>query len=298
MFATLLLLLSCTPTDSAIADARRVLESALASGDVSAISDAARSAGALEGRDPALDRLLGDALANHLLKAEDGALLLRNNPAPDDPVWVAAATDAALRVGDRPWLHELLVAQGLELDLEHPVVAQVERLAAREADVDHKVLTQVVRDCTLVDGRPKLGRRQVDLPVPDNLERALRLLGATELIAARTTLVYSPRSFHERSWKCQAGWLPATSYTSIPVPLPPRGVVVVVSDGVTTGYVELERSDLGPWASVSGDPDMAARWLQAGSLLDDLGSDPDADARMLARYGTGLALPAAAEPGG
>lgn len=291
MLAVLMLILACSTGDPAISQARTALQAALASGDVSAVSDAARAAGDLEGRDPALDRLLGDALANHLLRAEDGARLLRANPAPTDPVWLDAATDAALRTGDRPWLAELLALRGLDLDLKRSVVGQVMRLSASDAAVDHAVLVRVVQDCALVDSRTRIGRQPVDLPVPNSLQKTLTLLGATDIIAARTTLVYSPRTSTERSWKCAAGWLPEGSYRTIPDPLPPRGIALVVTDGRTTASVELESTRNGPWATSSGDPALVARWLQAGAMMDGLGADPDADSKVLARFGPGLALP-------
>lgn len=289
-----LLLTACTPTspDADRTQARDRLAQALASADLAQVSEAARAAAAFEGQDPALDRLLGDALANHLLRAADGAALLKANPAPDDPAWVAAATDAALRANDRPWLGELLAAQGHTLNLDHAVVEQVQRLAARERDVDQATLIQAVRDCTLVDGRPSIGRRQVDLPAPATLERALRLFGATNVVVSRTQLVYSPRTNHERAWKCDTGWLQFGGHQGIPDPLPPKGVVVAATDGVTTGYVELDLKPQGPWATVSHDPDLVARWLQAAALLAELGDDPQAEAKVLQRYGAGLALPA------
>ncbi|MCK6503786.1 hypothetical protein L6R53_10370 [Myxococcota bacterium] len=289
-----LLLAACTttPPDAEWGQARDRLSQALASGDPGQVSEAARAASAFEGKDPALDRLLGDALANHLLRAADGAALLKANPAPQDPAWVSAATDAALRANDRAWLGELLAAQGHELNLQHSVVEQVQRLAARERDVGHAMLIQAVRDCTLVDGRPMLGRRQVDLPVPATLERALTLLGATNVVVSRTQLVYSPRTNHERAWKCDTGWLQFGGHQGIPDPLPPKGVLVAATDGVTTGYVELDLKPQGPWATVSDDPDLVARWLQAAALLEELDGDPQAEAKVLQRYGAGLALPA------
>ncbi|NOY26893.1 MAG: hypothetical protein GXP62_13560 [Oligoflexia bacterium] len=292
MLAVLMLILACSSGDPAISQARTALQAALASGDVTAVSNAARAAGDLEGKDPALDRLLGDALANHLLRTEDGARLLRANPAPGDPVWLDAATDAALRIGDRPWLAKLLALRGVELDLKRSVVDQVMRLSASDASIDHKVLETVVEDCALVGSRTRTGRRPVDLPVPDSLQKTLTVLGATHIIAARTTLVYSPRTSTDRSWKCAAGWLPQGSYHTIPDPLPPRGIVLVATDGRTTGSVELESTRSGPWATSSGDPALVARWLQAGAMMDGLGADPDAETKVLARFGHGLALPA------
>lgn len=288
-----LLLLACTrdQPDAELAAARDRLSAALATQDPAQVSEAARAASTWEGKDPALDRLLGDALANHLLRAPEGAALLKANPAPEDPAWVLAATNAALRANDRPWLAELLAAQGYTLNLDHSVVEQVQRLAAREREVDHAMLIQAVRDCTLVDGRPMLGRRQVDLPVPSTLERTLRLLGATEVVVSRTQLVYSPRTNHDRAWKCDTGWLQLGGHAGIPDPLPPKGVLVAVTDGTTTGYVELDVKPQGPWATVSNDADQAARWLQAAALLEELGDDPQAEAKVLQRYGAGLALP-------
>ena len=63
-------------------------------------SSVAQQASVWEGQDARLDRMIGDALANVLMSADDGLRLLRSNPAPGDRGWREAMQGAALRTGD------------------------------------------------------------------------------------------------------------------------------------------------------------------------------------------------------
>jgi len=277
--------------DSGLAQARQGLQDALAQGDVQRVSDAARAASTWQDKDPALDRALGDALANVLLRPQEGAALLKANPAPEDPAWVDAALDAALRSSDRVWMGQLYAAQGLDLDLDTPAMDQLIRLSKSDRDIHHALVESVVRDCMLVDQQPRLGLRQVDLPVTASLRRALDLLGATHVVVARTVLQLSPRSTHDRAWQCHTGWLPEGELDQVPDPLPPRGVLLAATDGQTVGFINIDMTPQGPWAQSSPDPAMVARWLRAGALLDELGADPQAADKLRARFGAGLAAP-------
>lgn len=270
---------------------RQALQAALEGGDLQAISEAARAAAAFEGQDPALDRLLGEALANHLLKGAEGLALLRGNPLPGDRRWLEATADAAMRAGDLPVLVETMQQLGLPYDATLPATEQVARLSRQDRAVRHTLLAEVARKCALVDARPQLGRQFLDMPSSPNLERALRLLGATEIVLTRTHLQYSPRTPVERSFQCRTAWLPE-GMDSVPSPLPPKGVLLSVTDGVTRGYLEIQSASIGDWIKVVDDAPQAARWLNAAYLLDALGVDPTAEAQVLERFGPGLALPA------
>lgn len=294
MWMASLLLLACGSSclGSGIDARREALRQAMAEGDQAKVSEAARAASEFEGKDPVLDRMLGDALANHLFRGAEGLALLQANPAPDDPAWVAATADAALRAKDLVVLDGLMRAQGVQLNLDLPALEQVQRLSLQDRSVTHQVLVEVDRRCALVDKRPLLGRQEVDMPSSPSLERALRLLGATEIVVTRTHLVFSPRSPKERSYQCKTAWLPEGEWQTIPSPLPPRGVMVAVTDGTTRGYMELQTKAGGDWVLASDDSQQVGRWLNAAYLLDALSLDPDADAKVLARFGSGLVLPA------
>ena len=66
---------------TALVEARDALAEALTTRDPGSVSTAARAASEFEGQDPALDRMLGDALANVLMRPADGIALLRAHPA-------------------------------------------------------------------------------------------------------------------------------------------------------------------------------------------------------------------------
>ncbi len=316
MWWMLLMLLACgeRPGDDAgvvapagpapeLAAAHETLRTALAGDDLDAISAAARAASAFQGQDRTLDRDLGDALSNRLLHPEAGAVLLRSSADPADEQWLRAARDAALRLGDRTWLSELVAAPEPDADdwsglsLDHPVVDQVIVAARTDATVDTALLHEVLADCTLVDARPMLGRRQVDLPAPTALRPVLELFGATRVVIARTQLTQRGAGLGATTWQCERGWLSDRLGDDLPDPLPPKGALVAATDGRDSAWLELENTRSGPWASVASDAEAAARWVQAATLLDErlaAGDAPaDARARVLARFGPGL-LPSGA----
>ncbi len=289
-----LLLLACVSScgGSGMETRREALRLAMAEGDQAKVSEAARAASEFEGTDPALDRMLGDALANHLFRGAEGLALLQANPLPEDPAWVAATADAALRAKDLVVLDGMMRAQGVQLNLDLPALEQVQRLSLQDRTVGHQLLVEVDRRCALVDQRPLLGRQEVDMPSSPSLERALRLLGATEVVVTRTHLVFSPKSPRERSFQCKTAWLPEGETSGIPSPLPPKGVLVAVTDGTIRGYLEIQSREGGEWVMASDDAQQAGRWLNAAYLLDAMLTAPDAEAKVLERYGSGLALPA------
>lgn len=288
-----LLLLACVGScgGSGIEARREALRLAMTEGDQAKVSEAARAASEFEGTDAALDRMLGDALANHLFRGAEGLALLQANPLPEDPAWVAATADAALRAKDLTMLDGLMRAQGVQLNLDLPALEQVQRLSLQDRTVGHALLVEVDRRCALVDQRPLLGRQEVDMPSSPSLDRALRLLGATELVVTRTHLVFSPKSPRERSFQCKTAWLPEGQTATLPSPLPPKGIMLAVTDGTTRGFLEIQNKEGGEWVMASDDSQQAGRWLSVAYLLDALLTDPDADAKALERFGSGLALP-------
>lgn len=280
------------PADAARGAALAELRRALETGAQAEVATAAKAASAFQGQDPALDRALGDALANHLLRAKEGAALLRDNPAPQDPDWRRAALDAALRSDDRAWLASLLGEEALDLELDHPVVDEVVLRSRQHAEVDHRVLLEVVRDCMLLDGRPQMGLRSIDLPVPPTLDATLALFGPERVLVARTQYFRPPSSSREEVWQCRSGWIPAGQERRLPADIPPRGIAVAVTDGQRSAWFDVESTAQGPWATVGSDPSSTARWLLAAALMEErlaAGDSPEAaTARVLERHGPGL----------
>ena len=107
-----LLLIACGGMPSEGKLAAEQLNAALVRRDVAEVSAAARAADAFRGQDPALDRALGDALANVLMRPEQGLPLLKANPAPDDATWRTAMRGAAVRLGDQAEMNAAWAATG------------------------------------------------------------------------------------------------------------------------------------------------------------------------------------------
>ncbi|MCB9777013.1 MAG: hypothetical protein H6742_00450 [Alphaproteobacteria bacterium] len=264
---------------------------------LTALAEAARQAALLQGHDPALDTLVGDAQANLLLRGKEGADWLKAHPAPDDPEWQRAARDAALRAGDLAWLDELLQARDIRIDLDLPAVEQTVRLAKRDRAIDADTLVQVAADCALLDARPPSGRRQIDYPVRPTFFRALELLGASRVVVGNVALVRNPRTGADRHWQCHSAFISADDPTTFPDGIPARGMVVGVTDGLVRGWIDIEGSSAGPWARSSHTPELAERWLLAAEYLEELGGTPAAEAAVVERYGNTLKATTGAEGG-
>ena len=261
--------------------ARDRLESALDARDPDAVARAAREAAAWKGRDPELDRALGDALANVLLRPKEGLVLLRANPAPDDPAWRLATAEAVLREGDP----EAIAAAAREMALgtvpaDHPVVAQVAWVAAHDPAVRWGDLAQAVETCELLDRAARKGLVDLDAPVGGPLVAAARALGAERVVAGRP-LDPDPDLRLHRPWACRF---------AIPVEGEPteagrwRAVhVVAARDGLRVTLWLRPEGD-GWRAFGASDLEVADRWLAAAELLAG-GAGP---AAVKARFPGGL----------
>lgn len=279
-------LLSCGGLSSEGVQAREALSAALATRDVASVSGAARAAAAWQGQDPALDRMLGDALANVLMKPEEGWPLLLANPAPEDPSWGRALRGAALRSGDSARVVEAWRRSGAgELPGNPGLVAQIGARARKDPAFDVDGAADLLRRCALLGRRPLTGRRALGMAVDGDLFAAARALGAQELVLARS-LMPIDQSRGEEIWRCADMVLLETG--SLPSPLPPRVTVLGASDGRTEVFLELREEEGVPVAFVASHAEHGARWMRAASLWAEAGGGEAGAARVREVLGEGL----------
>jgi hypothetical protein len=286
-----LLALSCSsapadPLGEAGRSARDKLAQALVERVPTEVGRAARAASGWEGKDPALDRLLGDALANVLMKPAEGLALLRAHPAPEDPAWAKATLDAAMRSGTP----QTITAVWAQLErpavaAAHPVVQQVAQRARQDPTLEYGLLEDVVGRCVLLDGQPQIGRKPLDLPALAELAPAARALGAHGVVLGRAPRRSDPDpAAGAGPWHCGQRVLLETAW---PVPML-RSMVIGATDGVVSVYLDIKLQDEGPWAYATNDTKAGARWLRAAQLYKDAGGGAAGSAKVRQVLGQGL----------
>lgn len=273
-------------------EAAEQLKQALATHDVAAVGAAGRAASAWKGQDPALDRMLGDALANVLMRPTEGLPLLIANPAPEDPAWRDAVLGAATRAEDMATvanarallkLSELDLGDEMGLDL----LAQVGATARRHPELPVDELERVVLACRLLDRRPRTGRQRMDSPVPRTMVAGAVALGATRVVMAR------PEDRSDRDPTTMDAPYRCTQLRLIegadrPEPLPPRGMLFAAEQGEGAIFIDTQIQNGEAWAYGASDVDSADRWLSAAELV--AGGE---GARVEAVLGRGLMPPTA-----
>ncbi len=286
-----LLALACssTPADPLGVEgraARDALAQALVERDVALVGTAARVASGWEGKDPALDRLLGDALANVLMKPEEGLALLQAQPAPEDPAWARATLDAAMRTGTPKTITDVWAEIGRPpLAASHPVVQQVVQRTRRDPQLHHDLLEDVVGRCVLMGRQPKVGRSALDLPALPELLPAARALGATLVVVSRGFRRTDPDpTAGAGPWNCGRRVLLDTEW---PDPML-RALAIGATDGQTVLFLDIKLQGKHPWVYAGNDAPAGARWLKAASLYRDAGGGDAGVARVRAELGMGL----------
>jgi len=266
--------------------ARVGLEEALVQRDPKTVAKAARTASKWEGKDPVLDRLLGDSLANVLMKPDDGLALLRANPDPADPSWGRAFMSAAMRSGTAENLAEAWAAAGRPAaEFAHPVVHQVAQRARLDPAMGPELLEDVVGRCVLLDGQPMVGRDALDLPAMPELIAAAGALGAAPVAVGRASRRTDPDPVTGAGpWRCQRRTLMDTQW---PEPIP-RSFVIGATDGQSRVFIDVQLQNDLPWAYAASDSAMAARWIRAASLYKDAGGGAQGVAKVRQVLGTGL----------
>lgn len=260
--------------------ARESLREALVVREVPGVTRAVRVAERWEGRDPDLDRLLGDAVANVLMRPDEGLRLLRAHPAPEQESWREAVGGAAIRIGGPEALSAAIAEAGLpSLPAGSDVAEQVTLRARSDPSIGWPDLVEAVEGCALVDAVSGRGLQELDLPSPPTLPEAARALGAVRVVVARAARAPGARE----SWTCATGDLVPGG--RIPDPLP-RNLSVVATDGTLVLGVRVHPTGAGPWAYGSNDAKAAARWIAFAAALED-GMDAE-DPALRSRFGRGL----------
>ena len=295
-----LLLIACGGMPSEGKLAAEQLNAALVRRDVAEVSAAARAADAFRGQDPALDRALGDALANVLMRPEQGLPLLKANPAPDDAAWRTALRGAAVRLGDQAEMNAAWAATGGgEISFLHAIAETATARARRDPAFDLSQLDRVNADCALLVTRPMLGRAALDAPARASLLDAVRALGATDLVLARPALPTDadPLASAPGPWRC--GEWTMLEGESWPVNFPPRMLVMGATDGNDSVFIEARIEDGKPWVFNTSVGAWGARWLRAADLYDDAGGGEAGAKKVREVLGSGLAgtaFPSAGSP--
>ena len=287
---TWLLWLACgsTPTPDLPADgalARDKMAQSLQSRDPAEVSRHAREAARWEGQDPALDRLLGDALANVLMHPEDGLRLLQANPLPGDPDWEKAHLAATMRSGNAAAMESAFTATGRpSLNFNHTVVQQMVRRMLSDPQIGPEVMIEAIADCTLIDAQPNVGRKVLDQPARPDLLMVAPMVGAIRTVLARPVFRGDPEPSSSRGpLFCNQKVLIADGW---PTPLP-RTMTVGLTDGVHHVFIDIKVQDGEAWAFATSDATAAGRWVQATQLL----ATPGGEEVVRERYREGLWSP-------
>jgi hypothetical protein len=267
--------------------ARAELAQALVARIPAQVGPVARRASAWEGKDPALDRLLGDALANVLIKPEAGLALLQAHPAPDDPTWSEATLNAAMRTGSPTTITKVWAQLGRPaVAAGHPVVQQVVLRARRDLTLGYPVLEDVARRCELLDAQPQIGRQVLDLPALAELAPAARALGAHGVVLGRAARRSDPDpAAGAGPWNCGRRVLLEAEW---PEPML-KSFVIGATDGNSAVFLDIKLQAEGPWAYAASESAAGARWIRAAGIYRDAGGGERGVAAVQLALGQGLA---------
>lgn len=276
------------PEGPSLDEARADLAAALETREVEPVAAAARAAARYEGQDPALDHLIGDALANVLMKPSEGLPLLTASPSEGDPAWERAILGAALRAGTPEALGDWPVRLGRGVE-PHPVLAQLSLAARQDPAVGWELAEEAVAACTLLDAAPQRGRQPAEGRVPDTVFAAAQALGAEQLALGRPDYLTDPDPLlGERPFRCrQHRWVETLE---LPDPLV-LNVVVAARRGEERAWLWVGAGLEEPEAIAASSTEAAARWLAAATLLGQPG-DAAAGAELVrTALGEGLLPP-------
>ena len=249
--------------------ARTALRQAIASGDADAVGDAARVADRWRGRDAELDRLLGHALANVLMRPDPGLELLESAPASDDPEWVRQVASAALRKGDFATLQRVSRGLGLpSVDLLNPAVEQYVVRARQDPALGWDDMAEAVRRCELLDAQPRRGRLPLDRVAPASVPHTALALGAARVVMGRPERLDDHDPLEGTgNVKCETGRL--VEGLRLPRPLP-RNLTVAAEQDSHRLYIFVKPRDGEAWAYGTNDASAVLRWLDATDTLDPI----------------------------
>ncbi len=267
---TMLFLVACTADPGAELPkagitARAQLADALNQRDPVVVGPLAEQAAVWEGQDPALDRLLGDALGNVLMNAEDGLRLLRSAPSPGDSSWEEATRSAALRTG-KP---ETIEAVWSELNqppapFDNPVLSQLVQRMRADTSMGSAAVVDAVFDCQLLDAQPTVGRKPLDHPALPELIEAAILMGADQVAAGRPQYRSDPDPESGRGpLQCQRKVLLTEGW---PTPFS-KTLTLGLRQGDRTAFIDIKLEDGQPWAYATSDVLLGDRWIRGMKAL-------------------------------
>jgi hypothetical protein len=271
----LLVALGCASGPPAeLVAARTTLQDALTTRDPTQVSTAARAASTFEGQDPTLDRLLGDALANVLMRPADGIALLRNNPSPSDTTWATAYESAALRTGEAAVLEASFRETGsTPIAAPEALVAWMGARALRDPHLTIHDFRAAAADCALYDQQPTRGRRTVDQPAPEGFLTTLAQLGATRVVLGRAEVPPDPPADTGQGLQpCTRGRI----YPTVAWPKPlPRHVTVAIDTATQPLFLSVQPQDGTPWVFASTRNDIAGELVAlARAVSEGAPADP------------------------
>ena len=261
--------------------ARDQLAQVLTSRDPKQVERAAEAAGQWEGQDAALDRLLGDALANVLMHADAGLKLLESRPMIGDPNWERAVLLATARTGDTQAMKTTWKRVNRHApSFSNPVTnSMVQRL-----NVDPKMTIKDFEDgihaCAILDAQPAVGRKALEFPVSTDLLKVASWVGSDAVIMGR------PRTKADNDPDRATGpiqcsnklvldeWPTAISTT----------LTVSLSSGSKRVFIDIKQTGNEQWSYATSDPVAGGHWIQAMHMA----TLPDAEARIRKRFTDGL----------
>jgi hypothetical protein len=283
---TLLYLMACTDPigpqlSPAGVAAKSELAQALETRDPPTVSTKAETAAQWEGQDPALDRMLGDALANVLMHPTDGLRLLHANPSPDDPDWTKAVLLGTLRGGDVEAMKTAWTAAGRAVPaFDNPITLAMIQRAHADPTLALSRIEAGINGCALLDAQPPIGRTALDYPAAPALLEVARWLGADATVVGRPKAATDADPQQGRGpLQCERKVL----LDAWPVPLT-KTLTLGLSMGQRKVFIDIKINDGEPWVFATSDALAGGRWIQALSLHDT----PNAEQRIRALYPDGL----------
>ncbi len=276
MHVTLTTLLSgCGGHSSGLTSARDRLDEAMTTRDPAQVSRAAREAGAYEGQDPTLDRLLGDALANVLMRPHEGLKILESIPARGnhDEAWATAVGSAAMRTGEQAVLSTLLArTEAPAIETSPELLSWTATRALQDPQLSIHSLRELTADCQLYDSHPSRGRRTVDQPAPHDLPQTLTKMGGDRVVLGRAETPTDPAPESGRGLQpCTTGRL----FAEIEWPRPlPRHLTVSTAIAEYTLHMSVRPESGLPWVFGSTRDDIAGEVVAEARRVSE-GGDPD-----------------------
>lgn len=268
---------------------RERLKAALEARDPATVSEAARAADAFRGQDDGLDVLLGDALANVLMRPEQGWPLLMAHPAPQDPAWATAVRGAAIRSGDPVKVEAAWAKTGAPDGRMLDAILQVAHARAlKDPHFDLSRVDEANADCALVLQRPTLGSYSLVAAGRASLLDAARALGATEIALARPVVPSDPDPLlgNPGPWRC-ADWA-LLDGDAWPAELPPRMLLLAATDGRDAVFLSVRDEGGAPTVFNTSVAEWGARWTRAADLFDAAGGGSAGAGQVRQVLGTGL----------